>query len=635
MTARRSLIRHGCAVAAVALLTATGGALVAGTPAMAAGSTRYVATSGDDTENDCTDLNNPCLTIEYAVSQANSGDTISIGSGTYAESVHIRESLTLVGAGTSGTGATSITGDTESGDPSVWLDGIDVNTPPQVTVRDINVSGNEDNDGVFVQGGSSVDQPVTMTVVDSVVSNNDSDGVNVAGQAIATITGSTLSGNGNEGVVATAVDSGQPTVTMSGDYLSGNADGGAVNEGASSFSITTSTLDRNVGAGVVADAGDVTVTSSTVSNTAPFGGQEATPFGGGVLVFEGNSAVIQSSTIVGNTGQGVLSLGGDVQIANSTIAGTLASAAGEQGLPQAGVAVAAAATPLIASRARARFAAEHGQLAKLAATKDPAALTSAPVSPSTTMTATISADNNTLPACAGTIVDGGYNLADDNGCAFTAKGSTNNGDAQLGALADNGGPTETLLPAGKTSDAVDAIPAGNAACASPSTDQRGVSRPQGPRCDIGAVEVAQSPIVISPLALPSGRVGNHYRVKFTATGGLGAPYLWSLAATSGRLPPGLHLGPHGVLSGTPTKPGRYSIIVSVDDPVTENFTIVIKKARTVTSLPSPVPPPAVEALANTGADTAPLVLSGLSTIGAGVLLMWAGGARRRRYVRAH
>lgn len=61
----------------------------------------------------------------------------------------------------------------------------------------------------------------------------------------------------------------------------------------------------------------------------------------------------------------------------------------------------------------------------------------------------------------------------------------------LGALQNNGGPTSTLLP-GAGSLAVDAIPASE--CVGPdglplAADQRGVARPQGSACDIGAVEV--------------------------------------------------------------------------------------------------------------------------------------------------
>lgn len=56
----------------------------------------------------------------------------------------------------------------------------------------------------------------------------------------------------------------------------------------------------------------------------------------------------------------------------------------------------------------------------------------------------------------------------------------------LGALADNGGPTQTMRPLGG-SPAIDAVAPVAGQCAV-SVDQRGVSRPQGAGCDIGAVE---------------------------------------------------------------------------------------------------------------------------------------------------
>jgi parallel beta-helix repeat protein len=62
--------------------------------ASAAGTTRYVSPAGTDTGN-CTA--SPCRTISYAVSQASGGDTVSVASGTYAESVTVTKSLTLVG----------------------------------------------------------------------------------------------------------------------------------------------------------------------------------------------------------------------------------------------------------------------------------------------------------------------------------------------------------------------------------------------------------------------------------------------------------------------------------------------------------------------------------------------------------
>lgn len=93
----------------------------------------------------------------------------------------------------------------------------------------------------------------------------------------------------------------------------------------------------------------------------------------------------------------------------------------------------------------------------------------------------------------------GWNVSDDTSCGFTnaAQGDVEQSgfDPQLGALAENGGPTRTLLPA-KSSPLVDAIPV--AACqtgpaAGVTDDQRGVTRPQMLGCDIGSVEVEAPP----------------------------------------------------------------------------------------------------------------------------------------------
>jgi len=103
----------------------------------------------------------------------------------------------------------------------------------------------------------------------------------------------------------------------------------------------------------------------------------------------------------------------------------------------------------------------------------------------------------------------GFNFTDDASagvsCHFgaaTDRVGTSNAP-KLGALTNNGGPTQTRLPQ-VGSPLIDAIPL--ASCQADgasgiSTDQRGVSRPQGNGCDIGAVEVsvaAPAPIVITP-----------------------------------------------------------------------------------------------------------------------------------------
>jgi len=84
------------------------------------------------------------------------------------------------------------------------------------------------------------------------------------------------------------------------------------------------------------------------------------------------------------------------------------------------------------------------------------------------------------------VVSGGHNIFQDDTCNPVASDLIT-GNAGLGPLADNGGPTWThaLLPGSPALDA-----ANDTVC--PATDQRGVIRPQGPHCDIGAFE-AQTP----------------------------------------------------------------------------------------------------------------------------------------------
>lgn len=97
-------------------------------------------------------------------------------------------------------------------------------------------------------------------------------------------------------------------------------------------------------------------------------------------------------------------------------------------------------------------------------------------------------------------VSGGYNLAEDNSCAFflNQTDDLNGVPAQLGALAANGGATWTYLPAAG-SPLIDAAP-----CLPDFTvDQRGVVRPQGALCDIGAVEVEPVPPTATPTHTPT------------------------------------------------------------------------------------------------------------------------------------
>jgi hypothetical protein len=104
------------------------------------------------------------------------------------------------------------------------------------------------------------------------------------------------------------------------------------------------------------------------------------------------------------------------------------------------------------------------------------------------MRATILAGNvgTTAPDCVGGPRSAGYNLIRTAaGCGFSAKSSDRLGRAAgLGSLGWNGGPTQTMALS-KGSAARNVIAA--SACAV-KRDERGVRRPQGGRCDIGAYE---------------------------------------------------------------------------------------------------------------------------------------------------
>ncbi len=99
---------------------------------------------------------------------------------------------------------------------------------------------------------------------------------------------------------------------------------------------------------------------------------------------------------------------------------------------------------------------------------------------------------------AASIADAGYNLSDDFTCAsLTAPTDVPAGTgADLVTILQNSGGSTSTLALLSTSPAVNAIPAefctdvdGNPV----HTDQRGVARPQGAACDIGAFELAPAP----------------------------------------------------------------------------------------------------------------------------------------------
>jgi CSLREA domain-containing protein len=100
----------------------------------------------------------------------------------------------------------------------------------------------------------------------------------------------------------------------------------------------------------------------------------------------------------------------------------------------------------------------------------------------------------TGPDISGTVNSQDYNHIEDLAGATITGTTTNNstGDAQLGPLANNGGPTMTHLPA-DASPVVNAIPDGTNDCGTVvKTDQRGIERPSSGACEKGSVEISVS-----------------------------------------------------------------------------------------------------------------------------------------------
>ncbi len=205
---------------------------------------------------------------------------------------------------------------------------------------------------------------------------------------------------------------------------------------------------------------------------------------GGAIHNDGGAATIRYSTFANNvatSGGGAIYSTSDLDVSNSTFTNnsTTGSGSGGGAIHQSGGTATVTHATIVGNSGQAFGGGVYSN--------DPAVLT---------LSRSIIA-NNTNGNCDGSstaLVSGGYNVwFGATSCAFSASGD-GAGDPMLGALANNGGPTQTLLPA-SGSAAVNRIP--NAQCVLP-YDQRGAVRPEGPAlpssgmCDSGAVERGSS-----------------------------------------------------------------------------------------------------------------------------------------------
>jgi hypothetical protein len=223
-----------------------------------------------------------------------------------------------------------------------------------------------------------------------------------------------------------------------------------------------------LGGGISADTADVTLVRSTVR------GNEAST-GGGVGAIH---ATLIDSTVSGNTASTAGGVWADqtLTVTNSTVSGNEATTAG------GGLAVVNTSITLLYGTIAGNTSPVGSNIQLQSGSDELVSFASVVAEP-------LGGGTN-CDIDDGALTDSqGYNFSSEDSCGFgTGPGDQEaGGDPDLGTLAANGGPTQTRLPATGSPllDAVDCA----AAPESVTADQRGVSRPQNGRCDVGAVEV--------------------------------------------------------------------------------------------------------------------------------------------------
>ena len=293
-----------------------------------------------------------------------------------------------------------------------------------------------------------------------------------------TLSDSTISANSTDGSGGGIHNNG--TLILATTTISSNSGGGIYNTWLSTVTMSHSTLSDNYavynGGGIKND-GTLTIISSTLTNNS------IGFLGGGIFNDEAGTLTITNSTLSGNSteweeeggGGGIFNYGGTVTIVNSTLEGNSAGFEGGGILTWNGF-----------------FGAGSVTLSRSVISNSP------------------SGGN-----CSGKITSEGDNLSSDSTCITNNRtlNDRNNTDPLLdpAGLQDNGGPTLTIALQ-PNSPAIDGVRHGT--CPPPDTDQRGVPRPSGARCDIGAVEMGgdSAPITVA-LDIKPGSTKNHINPK--------------------------------------------------------------------------------------------------------------------------
>jgi hypothetical protein len=280
------------------------------------------------------------------------------------------------------------------------------------------------------------------------------------------------------------------TLSVSGSTFTGNSSpattgtsGGAINS-SGTLTVTTSKFTGNT----AQEGGGIFNQKTATVQTSTFTGNNATIYGGGAMVNGAGTLTVTRDTFTGNTGPGGGALDNDatMNVADSTFYNNTAGNNGGGAIVNFGAATISQST---LSGNTAPFGAD--------------VLNYTGFTMSISMSILVNGQGGGNCGGQAPITDAGYNIDSGSSCGFSAAThSMINTQPQLGALASNGGPTQTMaLPAG--SPAVNAIPATVTGCTG-STDQRGTARPQGAGCDIGAYELIQTTGDTQPPTVPTG-----------------------------------------------------------------------------------------------------------------------------------
>jgi hypothetical protein len=492
-------------------------ALAGGAPRAALAAPTYTVTDGADTTigKSCA-VGSPTCTLRLAVQTANAnpGSTINVTSGLVITFAPVSPPIGINAAMTiQTTGAGNATVDGTNATIGVLVVG---------TFSPVSISGLNIQNGSNILGGAALVVPVggVVTLSNLTLTGNGCPGVGSGGAinngGTLTLNNVAVTNNGAGCILGGGIYS-SGSLTLNGGSVSGNTvtgSGGGVFAAGSLTATGTSITNNNAGqdGGGVLNAGPANLTRVNISNnTATVGrgggisvsnamatladstlaGNHVTTGRGGGIALSGSTLTVTGSTIsdnqafgAGNDGQGggIWMLGSLATLTNTTMAGNTGSTGG-------------GAVYLDASTANLDSATVVGGGAPVGA--------GLLIVPNATASLRNSILAYTPSNCAGTVTSQGYNIDSANTCALIGPGDKPNTDPNLLPLASNGGPTQTMALLATSP----AINAGAPACPPPATDQRGVARPQGSRCDIGAYEfeAAVPPPPPLPAPPPTGR----------------------------------------------------------------------------------------------------------------------------------